>query len=197
MVNNRPKSDCKDNSIYPWSCSQIESKCTIMTQPLICEHLTRSEGIVSFNRMHHRNNHLIYEAKGSPLTWFHSSLTCTRPILSWIAHSFWKMLWLPTAFTSCNYSCYFCCRFSILKKRVFFFHLPILTDSLVKHICKQNSKVLGQVDSWNNSCTVTESLGVQYYLQLLLVDCTEFREKMVSLHFFSSSLTNIFSSLLL
>lgn len=135
MANNRPKSDCKGDSIYPWSCSQIELKCTIKTQPVIYENITRSGGIISLNRMHHRNNHLIYEAERSPLTWFHSSLTCTCPTVSWTAHSFWKMLWLPTAFTSCNCSCYFCYFwFSTKKRGYFFFHLPKFTDSLVKHI---------------------------------------------------------------
>lgn len=144
MANSRPKSDCKGDSIYPWSCSQILFKCTIMTQTLICEHMTRSGGLVSLNRMHHRNNHQIYEAEGSPLTWFHSILICTCPILSWIAHSFWKILWLPTAFTSCNCSCYFCCPFFHQKKKKeekekvsFLFHLSMLTDSPGKHILQR------------------------------------------------------------
>lgn len=107
--------------IYAWSCSQTKLKCIIMTQPLICEHMTRSQGIIFLNRMHHRNNHLIYEAEGSPLTWFHSSLICTCLILSWIAHLFWKTLWLPTSFTSCNCSCYFCCTFFHQKKKSVFF----------------------------------------------------------------------------
>lgn len=122
------KERCKGDSIsikYPWLCSQRESKCTAMTQPLICENITGSGGTVSSNRMHHRNNHLIYEAEESPLTWFHSNLACTCPMLFWNAYSFLKTLWLPTAFTSCNSSCYFCCSFFPPKKVFFLPSFPI------------------------------------------------------------------------
>lgn len=160
MANNRAKSDCKGDSIYPWSCSQILLKCTIMTQQLICEHMSRSGGVVSLNRMHHRNNHQLYEAEGSPLTWFNSSLICTCPILSWIAYSFWKMLWLPTAFTNCNCSCYFCCLFFHQKKKekekgLFYSIFPCQLTVQENRFWKQNSEALDQFDSWYNSCSVT------------------------------------------
>lgn len=148
MANNRPKSDCKGDSIYPWSCSQIELKCTTMTQPLICEYVRRSGGTVSLNRMPHRNNHLIYEAEGSPLTWFHSSLFCTCTFCPELLTHFGKCygyLLHSLAVTAAVISVFFF--FPPKKKGSFYFHLPTLTDSLVKHIL-QSYEVLDQFDSW-------------------------------------------------
>lgn len=55
------------------------------------------------------------------------------------AYSFLKMLWLPTAVTSCNSSCYFCCTFSTkkcLSPSVF----PCELASCLNKVCKQNSE---------------------------------------------------------
>lgn len=170
MANNRPKSDCKGDSIYPWSCSQIELKCTTMTQPLICEYVRRSGGTVSLNRMPHRNNHLIYEAEGSPLTWFHSSLFCTctfcPELLTHFGKCYGYLLHSP-AVTAAVISVFF---FSTKKKGVFLFPSSHINWQPGKtHFAKLWSA--GSI--WfmiYSSCSMTESLGLQWlqcYLQLI------------------------------